>query len=306
MSQRDRSSQERGFDDDARRDRRARDFYPDQQIGRREDTELDDDAFELPAWGTHRQRPAGRPNAERQPGGQSPARSQRGSQSPGGGGTRREPLPTLGDAFRRPGRRPEPEPDDRSFTSTRDPYDRLRRVASRPQRPVEFEDLGELDDQYIDYEADALDERLAVPQQRPPRRRAAASAFERRAGTPRPHAAQQIGGLIAAAGPQTRLVAGMLGFAALSLVLMGATVAGRMSSLPAWVPIHLNAEGDPDRWGTSSTLWRMPLMAIMLTLMSAAVAWYSWKRDPFAAHFTLATLVLIHALIWVGLINLAW
>lgn len=87
---------------------------------------------------------------------------------------------------------------------------------------------------------------------------------------------------------------------------MAATVAGRIGSLPDWIPIHLNAEGEPDLWGTASTLWRLPLMVLMLSIMSGVVAFYLWKRDLFAARFTLASTILIHVLGWIALVNLVW
>jgi hypothetical protein len=185
----------------------------------------------------------------------------------------------------------------------------LRRVAARPQRPVTFDEESEIVDPYLgNFEAEDYGAVPESPREQKTRRRvaAAASPAERRPGPPRTPATQQIGGLIAAAGPQTRLVAGVGGFALLSLVFMAATVAGRMSSLPDWIPIHLNAEGQPDLWGTASTLWRIPLMVLVLSLMSAAVSWYLWKREPFAARFTLASTVLIHALSWIALVNLVW
>jgi hypothetical protein len=185
----------------------------------------------------------------------------------------------------------------------------LRRVAARPQRPVTFDEQSEIEDPYLgNFEAEDFGASPAAPREQRSRRRMAtpAPAVERRPGPPRTPASQQIGGLIAAAGPQTRLVVGVGGFALLSLVFMAATIAGRMSSLPDWIPIHLNAEGQPDLWGTASTLWRIPLMVLMLTLMSAAVSWYLWKREPFAARFTLASTVLIHALSWIALVNLVW
>jgi hypothetical protein len=112
--------------------------------------------------------------------------------------------------------------------------------------------------------------------------------------------------LISAAGPQSRILGAAAGFAIVSLVLMAATLLARVDSLPDWIPIHLNAEGEPDFWGTGSTLWRIPLMTFVLTVMSAAVTWYLWKRDPFAARFTIGSTVLINLLSWIALINFVW
>ncbi|MCC6790309.1 MAG: hypothetical protein IT336_01420 [Thermomicrobiales bacterium] len=291
MSHRDRSNQDRGLDDEPRRDQRRRDV-----------PEIDDESFELPSWGGQQQRTSPRESGTRATG-QTSSRPRREPAARSGTGGR-DPLPTLGDAFRR---RNDAAPDDRSSSSTRDPYDRLRGVASRPQRPIDL-DADEFYDEPFEgrYDSEAYDALPPVPRDSRSRRRATPPAQERRPTVPRTPATQQIGGLISAAAPQTRLIAGVGGFALLSLVFMAATVAGRMSSVPDWIPIHLNAEGTPDLWGESSTLWRVPLMALMLTLMSAGTAWYLWKRDPFAARFMIGSTVLIHALSWVALINLVW
>jgi hypothetical protein len=84
---------------------------------------------------------------------------------------------------------------------------------------------------------------------------------------------------------------------------MAVALALRLGSLPDWIPIHLNAEGAPDRWGTRGTLWEIPLMAFMLSLMAGALAWYLAKRDPFAARFTMLSTVLVQALAWIGLVH---
>ncbi len=112
--------------------------------------------------------------------------------------------------------------------------------------------------------------------------------------------------MIAAAAPQTRFVAAIAGISVVSIVFMAATVAGRRSSLPNWMSIHLNAEGKPDLWGSQDTLWRIPLMVVMLTIMSGAVAWYAGRSDSFATRFAVGSVVLIHALSWIALVSLAW
>ena len=95
-----------------------------------------------------------------------------------------------------------------------------------------------------------------------------------------------------------------LGIGLVSLVLMTSRIAARQSRLVDWMPIHLNAAGAPDHWGSPSTLWRLPLMVVMVTLMSAVLAWFAAKRDAFAVQFVLASTSLIQALCWVALVNL--
>jgi hypothetical protein len=206
----------------------------------------------------------------------------------------------LGDAFRRPARGAALDPEDNSPASTRDPYDRLRRVAAKPQRPVRFEEDDELDSGYgVDYDEEGYE-----PAARPrPRRRASGPPPDR---TYRPPASQQLGSIIASAAPQTRFLATVAGLSLLSLVFMIATVAGRQGSMADWMPIHLNAEGSPDRWGSPDTVWRIPLMVFMLTVMSGVVAWFAGKHDAFAARFAVGSVLLVHALAWIAVVGLAW
>jgi hypothetical protein len=91
-----------------------------------------------------------------------------------------------------------------------------------------------------------------------------------------------------------------------SVVLMALVLAIRIRSVDAWIPIHFNAEGSPDLWGSNATLWRIPLMAGICTVMACLLAWFMLKRDAFAARFSLLSALLIQALGWVGMLRLLW
>lgn len=208
----------------------------------------------------------------------------------------RPPIPELGEAFRHPRRGDLDSGTGPELDAARDPYDRLRRVASRPARRVEFDDEFEPDHEQP-WEDDDFQRRTP----RPRRRASAASGRPRRSP-----ASKQLGGMISAADSQAKYVVAVAGLAIVSLVFMAATVAGRTSALPAWMPIHSNAQGNPDLWGDPNTIWRIPLMVAILTIMSAAVAWFVSKGDPFAARFALGTVILVHAMSWIGLVALAW
>src|SRR5262245_58119056 len=163
---------------------------------------------ELPSWVAQQPRSSAREQPERSTSGTPGAPPPR----PTSTTSRREPIPQLGDAFRRPNRSSSVDPDDRSPASTRDPYDRLRRVASKPQRPIE----GDEDENYgTAYPGGYDDELVEAPPSRA-RRRASAPAPTRSNRQP---ATQQIGGMIAAAAPQTRFVAAIAGVSLVSFVL---------------------------------------------------------------------------------------
>lgn len=298
MSQRDRSGQDRRNENEANRDPRAGERSVTSSGNRGRQPSFDDESLDLPAWSGQGGRPSNRDASERSTSGPSrstvpPVRESRSS-------NRRDPIPELGDVFRKPSRGAQPSDTESSPGSTRDPYERLRRVAAKPPRPVSFED--DLDPAY---DPGGYGDEVVEPRSRS-RRRTTAQYSDRAPAQYRPPATQQIGGMIAAAAPQTRFIASVIGIDLLSVVLMAATVAGRTSSMPDWFPIHLNAEGAPDLWGTPASLWRIPLMAVMLTLMACAFAWFTSRRDPFAARFAIGATILLQLLCWIALINLAW
>jgi hypothetical protein len=151
---------------------------------------------------------------------------------------------------------------------------------------------------------------VTIDQQRYPVPRGATSRSRqrpRRAAPVRNRPSLQFPAALATvAAAQDRAVLTAIGGSAFSLLLMVATVSSRSDSLPPWIAIHLDAAGHPDRWGTSSTVWRLPLMTAMLTLASFVGAMFVARRDPFASRFLLVAALLIHALAWIGLVRILW
>jgi hypothetical protein len=110
----------------------------------------------------------------------------------------------------------------------------------------------------------------------------------------------------AAFAAQDRAVLVGLGGSALSLLLMIATISSRVDELPTSIPLHLNAAGAPDQWGTPATLWRIALMVAMLTLGNFATSVFVSRRDPFAARLLISGALLVHVLAWIGLVRHLW
>lgn len=98
----------------------------------------------------------------------------------------------------------------------------------------------------------------------------------------------------------------LLGLAALGLAGMWAVVGLRMGALGPALELRLDAEGSPSSWGSPDTLWRLPLLATVATLMNVLVAWRAASADRFASRFMLAAALLVQVLAWLALIGLAW
>ncbi|MEA2522999.1 MAG: hypothetical protein QOF73_226 [Thermomicrobiales bacterium] len=162
----------------------------------------------------------------------------------------------------------------------------------------------------LDGDAPLAAEEIAYDSTRYPARRGPATRTRqrsRRATPPSNRPTMQIPPALAAlAAAQDRLVVGAVGLSAFSLLLMAATISSRSNALPPWIVLHLDAAGNPDHWGTTSTVWRLPLMTAMLTLASFAGALFVGRRDPFAARFLLGAALFIHVLAWVGLVRVIW
>lgn len=257
-----------------------------------------DDSFELPAWSDApaNNRPSGRASRAGQP----PAGETRRVEDASRRSRPADDLPSLGDALSRRESRQrkgneEPELAREDRMPVDDSYDRLRVQSARQRRSAPFDEF-EQDDRPEPVEA--VTDHRRYPSEAPMRRPRRAAARQIKA--------PNMGAAVTFANQFERPKLAIASIGVVSLVLMVATVAARQSRLTDWMPIHLNAAGVPDQWGSPSTLWRLPLMAAMVSLMAIVLAWFAAKRDAFAAQFVLASTLLIQALCWIALIHLAW
>jgi len=98
-----------------------------------------------------------------------------------------------------------------------------------------------------------------------------------------------------------RVATALGGVALFSVAAMAATLSNRLDALGPALAIHVDAAGFRDRWAAPETLWRLPLLALMVTLMATVVAWFVAPVDRFAARFVLAAALVVQLLTWVAL-----
>ncbi len=225
-------------------------------------------------------------------------------------------MPQLGDALRTPPDRPTSrssyriyETDPAPLPST-DPYERLRRVASRPPRRVQFDD----EPGALDYE-DSHGESAPLPPLPPIASRSRRQSLGSR-GTTQPYPEERrspvrpstvaLSTAIATRSDEERMLGGAVTLGVVSALLMAVTVAARLSSVPDWIPIHIDAAGNVNRWGTDATLWRLPLFALMATIVWALITWFVARKEAVAIKLGLVVTVLTQTLCWIALLNLAW
>ena len=96
----------------------------------------------------------------------------------------------------------------------------------------------------------------------------------------------------------TLFVVGGVGVAAMAAVL-----SSQLGDLPSSLPLHLDAAGQPDRWGPPRVLWRLPLLAGMTTLINFVLAWFLAPYDRFAGRFLLAAALVVQVIAWVAIFD---
>lgn len=210
---------------------------------------------------------------------------------------RQAPRERYSDRFRRQAAYRDEEPDDRSYRSTRDPYDRLRRVSNRPTRRVEAD--FDPDAEFEQYDEDELDR--AAPRQRSGRRssRTQVRRFDQQR-------MRNVGALISNPAPEMRpLVLGAIAAGA-SLLLLSLLILVKSGSLGTWIPLHLDAEGTATAYGSKGALWRLPFFALFTTIMAFGLGWWLRARESYAVQYLTVGALMVHSLIWVGVVTLLW
>lgn len=237
------------------------------------------------------------------------------------------PLPTR----ERPSRRREPrQPAEQpTFPSLRDSlsgsrrarsripapveeseYDRPQRSVGRdfPQPPADQRRSRSRTTQWDVAEEPETFDRYPVEDHRyPSRPDAYRQRRNARTAQPRPRPTFQMPAAVTTfASTQDRSFLIQAGVSLLSLLLMLVTVSARVGTLPDWIVTHLDASGRPDQWGTSSTIWRLPLMVFMVSVASFVSAFFLAKRDAFAAKFLISATLLVQSLAWIALVRILW
>ena len=103
------------------------------------------------------------------------------------------------------------------------------------------------------------------------------------------------------AGDRTALA--FLGAGLVSLAAMAIVLGTQLSGLAPMLALHLDAAGQPDRWGPPRVLWRLPLLAGMTTLLNLVLAWFVSRFDRFAGRFLLAAALVVHLIAWVAVFD---
>jgi hypothetical protein len=98
----------------------------------------------------------------------------------------------------------------------------------------------------------------------------------------------------------------MIAGAILGLALMAVLVANRADVLPTSFATHVSASGVLDNFAARDSIWRLPLLATMLTLMDIGIAWIVMRLDRFAGRILIGGALLMQCIAWVAVFRLLW
>lgn len=96
----------------------------------------------------------------------------------------------------------------------------------------------------------------------------------------------------------------MIGLGLISLAGMAILVANRADTLAPSFATHVSASGVLEDVRDPNALWRLPLLATMLTLMNIGSAWFISPVDRFASRFLIAAAIIVQVVTWVALIRI--
>lgn len=93
----------------------------------------------------------------------------------------------------------------------------------------------------------------------------------------------------------------LLGISVFSAALMAAITSNLVGRVDPTIGIHVDAAGFTDRWADAASLWRIPLLVTMVTLINFTIAWFTASFDRFATRVLLGGTLLVHVVAWMAL-----
>ncbi|MGC4191579.1 MAG: hypothetical protein QM589_10505 [Thermomicrobiales bacterium] len=101
-----------------------------------------------------------------------------------------------------------------------------------------------------------------------------------------------------------RTALAFIGLGIISLIGMAVLVSNRMTALPPQIGTHVSASGLLEDFAARDVIWRIPLLALMLTLMNLVIGVFAARFDRFASRLVLAAALVVHVLAWVALLRI--
>jgi Bacterial PH domain/Domain of unknown function (DUF1648) len=102
-----------------------------------------------------------------------------------------------------------------------------------------------------------------------------------------------------------RLAQGLVGLAALALVLLFGFLAWRFQALPDSVPLHYSSAGLPDRLGSRAQLFILPFIGLLTLVANSSLGGIAYHRkERFGAYLLWAGALLVQVMLWIATVGI--
>ncbi|MBN1978082.1 MAG: DUF1648 domain-containing protein [Anaerolineae bacterium] len=103
-----------------------------------------------------------------------------------------------------------------------------------------------------------------------------------------------------------RLALGLLVFGILSIFALIGLVTFRYPSLDLVIPLHFDAAGTPDRWGSRVQVFITPLIGVLTMLFNGVLGGLAYRRERMISYLLWGGAVLVQVLVWTATVGLLW
>jgi hypothetical protein len=100
-----------------------------------------------------------------------------------------------------------------------------------------------------------------------------------------------------------QIASGLVAVGVMLPLLMVAYLYSQYEGIPSVIPLHWNAHGEADLFGTRRDLWRLPLIAVVILVLNTTLATVMLAVDRFLARFLTAATPVAQTVTFIALIR---
>jgi hypothetical protein len=101
-----------------------------------------------------------------------------------------------------------------------------------------------------------------------------------------------------------RLALGLLGVGILAIFVLIGLLTFMYPSLPLVIPLHFDAAGNADRYGSRVQVFIMPLIGLLTMLFNGVLGGFAYRRERMISYLLWGGAVLVQILVWTAAIGL--
>lgn len=101
-----------------------------------------------------------------------------------------------------------------------------------------------------------------------------------------------------------RLALGLLGVGILAIFVLIGLLTAMYPSLDPLIPLHFDAAGNPDRYGSRVQVFIMPLIGLLTMLLNGVLGGFAYRRERMISYLLWGGAVLVQILVWTAAVGL--